>query len=331
MFKIRPFEATDAEYTRVVEIHNACWPDDPNTVENMKHSDKMRNPKYLHQRWMIELADTSGKVIGECWAAESAWSYEAGKYNVGFRVDPEFAHLEFSPDGVADTYMAFLMDFLNQREPAPKKLTDYVREDKSDRIQYYEAQGFKSVMREQESELDLTAFDPTPFQGATEKAKSHGIIVYGLAELKEMHEDWQNRLYDLEMKVLADVPSPSEFTPQPIEEWAKVFTYPDFLEEGWYIAVDHEDGDKYVGITNIWNNKPNPEKLYTGLTGTRRESRRKGIATALKLRALAFAKERGAKRLVTENEENNPMYQINVRLGFKAIPAWLAFQKEIKG
>jgi len=329
MFKIRPFEATDEEYARAVEIHNACWPDDPDTVEGMKHNDKMRNPKYLRQRWVVELADSPDQVIGVCWAGESAWSYEAGKYHFGFNVDPAFGHLEFSPNGVADTYMAFMIDFLNQREPAPKKLNDYVREDKIERVKYYESQGFKSVMREEESELDVTAFDPTPFQGATAKAKSHGILIYTLPELKKMHTDWQERLYNLEMAVLADVPNTSEFTPQPIEEWTKMLTNPDFLEDGWYIAVDHENDDLYVGVTNIWNNKPNPKKLYTGLTGVRRASRRKGVATALKLRALAFVKERGALRLATENEENNPMYQINIRLGFKATPAWLAFQKEL--
>jgi hypothetical protein len=29
----------------------------------------------------------------------------------------------------------------------------------------------------------------------------------------------------------------------------------------------------------------------------------------------------------TDNEEKNPMYDLNVRLGFRAVPAWLLFRK----
>lgn len=61
-----------------------------------------------------------------------------------------------------------------------------------------------------------------------------------------------------------------------------------------------------------------------------RSHRRKGIATALKLRAINFAKGYGAKVIETDNEENNPMYYLNMKLGFRPRPAWLEFEKKIK-
>ena len=63
----------------------------------------------------------------------------------------------------------------------------------------------------------------------------------------------------------------------------------------------------------------------TGLTGVRQGWRRMGIATALKLFVLRTARERGVRRVVTDNEENNPMLGINQGLGFKPLPAWLGW------
>jgi hypothetical protein len=46
--------------------------------------------------------------------------------------------------------------------------------------------------------------------------------------------------------------------------------------------------------------------------------------------AFEFAKAQGARSIQTDNEEKNPMYDLNVRLGFKPIPAWLIFAKELR-
>ena len=55
-----------------------------------------------------------------------------------------------------------------------------------------------------------------------------------------------------------------------------------------------------------------------------------GIATALKLHAIRFAKKEGIELIETENEENNPMYQLNVQLGFRPLPAWVEFEKTLQ-
>ena len=70
--------------------------------------------------------------------------------------------------------------------------------------------------------------------------------------------------------------------------------------------------------------------LETGLTGVRREYRRRGIATALKVMALQFARENGYTEIVTDNEENNPMFQINLQLGFEPQPASLDYVRHLQ-
>ena len=70
--------------------------------------------------------------------------------------------------------------------------------------------------------------------------------------------------------------------------------------------------------------------LYTGFTGVRREYRGRGIAMALKLRAVDYAKSHGYREIRTWNSTlNAPMLGINVRLGFVKQPVWITFGKDL--
>ena len=69
--------------------------------------------------------------------------------------------------------------------------------------------------------------------------------------------------------------------------------------------------------------------MQTNLTGVLRSHRRRGIATTLKLHAMAFAHQYGARVIVTDNEESNPMYDLNMKLGFKPGPALVENQKQL--
>ena len=60
-----------------------------------------------------------------------------------------------------------------------------------------------------------------------------------------------------------------------------------------------------------------------------RSHRRRGIGTALKIKAMEFADRVGATIIDTMNEENNPMYQLNIEMGFKEITAALTFEKHL--
>src|SRR5438093_416704 len=95
---------------------------------------------------------------------------------------------------------------------------------------------------------------------------------------------------------------------------------PNLLPTGYFVAVV---GDEYVGVSNLWLS-PVAGELRTGTTGVQREWRRRGIALALKVRSLEFAKKQGYLRVATENETNNHrMIAINDRLGFAKQPAYV--------
>jgi mycothiol synthase len=77
-------------------------------------------------------------------------------------------------------------------------------------------------------------------------------------------------------------------------------------------------GDEVVGYAAL---QVFGDEAHHGLTATRRDWRRRGVATALKQAEIAAAKRAGFRRLVTESEERNePMRKLNEKLGFVPSP-----------
>ena len=199
-----------------------------------------------------------------------------------------------------------------------------MREDRTERVKFFTDRGFEVAMRENESALVVTDYDFSRFIGAFDKVSANGIELATLAELKERYSDWMQRYYDLFIPIDTDIPSPDDLTPQPLEEFAKGFNSPGHLSDACFIALD---GDHWVGLSTLSKDLANPKRLWVGITGVLRSHRRKGIATALKLNSIRYAIDYGAEKLQTGNEENNPMYDLNVMLGFKPLPAWLELRK----
>src|SRR5438309_10262308 len=100
---------------------------------------------------------------------------------------------------------------------------------------------------------------------------------------------------------------------------------PNLIPQAYMIA---KDGDKYVGTSVVWRLKKDPRSLYQCLTGVLREYRGKGIAVALKLKGLDFARKHGLDNILSFNASTNEgMLRINMKLGFKRNLAWLTCEK----
>ncbi|MBV7337408.1 GNAT family N-acetyltransferase [Chloroflexi bacterium TSY] len=88
------------------------------------------------------------------------------------------------------------------------------------------------------------------------------------------------------------------------------------------------DNTEYIGLTSLWG-ELSSDTLYVGMTGVKRSYRRKGIATALKLRAISYAQAHGIRLLMTSNNSENPMYQINLNLGFQSYDIEIKLVKKL--
>lgn len=315
---IRPFRNHDEDYGAVVAIENAIAPDTPASVAAWKHWDRTRDPQYLFRRHVAEI---DGSIVAAVSYGHTAWMHQPGKYFVRIAVAPPFQRR-----GIGSALYDFAVhEKLGPRQP--KKLVSFTREDRRHGIRFLQKRGFRQVMRTPVSRLDTAAFDHGNFESKVQRVLDSGICIKTLRHLQEEDPQWKRKVYELEWQCLQDVPSTDPFTKRSFEQFQKsTLGSPNLLPDAWFVAVD---GDQYVGLSVLWRNLATDELLETGLTGVVRTHRRRGIATALKVQAIRYAQAHGNATIETDNEENNPMFQLNLQLGFVPQPAYLDFEKKL--
>jgi len=315
---IRAFDDSDRDYDASVAIWNAIWPDEPTSVEGMRYSNQTRSGKHFFQRLMAEL---EGKIVATAIYREPDWANEPGMYGVQIRVLPEDQRR-----GVGTAIYDHIVERLNELEPKPLNLVSDSREDQPHSTKFLTDRGFEQKQRQQVSRLDVTSFDAAPFADTVATFEESGITVKTLEEYEAEDQDAWRKTHEKYVELFADVPifvDRMEFTYEMFERELKA---PSRLPGAILLAFD---GDEIVATTSLWKRLADPGSLGTGLTAVARSHRRRGIAAALKVRSIVFARDIGTRVIQTDNEENNPMYDLNVRLGFKPVPAWLIFMKQL--
>ncbi len=314
---LREFQYTAEDYEILAAIANAVTPEHPTTADALRRDDKMREPKIIHRRFF---AERDGEAVGYGVFGHIWWMYHPQRFWLGVNIPPE--HRRQGIGAAIYNHLTAVMEQYN-----PSELFSNATEDMEEAIRFLKKREFQETMRQWESRLDTAKFDPSPFTGIGERVQSEGIEIKTFAELAADPEH-NHRLYKLEELLESEVPSSEESTFTEFEAWIKhrAEGEQNFLPDGYFIAV-HEG--EYVGVSILWASQASSQKLYTGLTGVRREYRRKGIAMAMKLRAVAYAQSLGNRIIVTWNEENNPMLDLNLKLGYVKQPAEIEFKKHL--
>jgi len=307
---VRPF--TDRDYPAIAEVLKAAWPDEAHSEAGLREHDN-HAPQI---RWGRFVAEVEGQVVGVGDYTQFEGMYHPQKFGVWVTVKPMFRS-----QGIGKALYQQVMRALEPHHPI--SILSSTREDQPHALAWLGKLGFAEKMRYWESRLDVEGFDFAPWAGRIEAVEAAGFELKSLKEL-EADKEHRQKLYDLWLEARQDVPRPEEMSEVSFEDYCKwVFESRYYLPEAHFVAIDKSTG-QYVALSTLW--KTDGDYLQTGLTGTRRAYRRKGLALALKLKGIRFAKAYGTKEIRTGNETGNrAMLSINEALGFVKQPAWIDY------
>jgi mycothiol synthase len=147
-----------------------------------------------------------------------------------------------------------------------------------------------------------------------------------IKSLKELESDCNShqKLYELYKELIQQVPSPELPRPRNPFYFERLLESTDLLPDAYFIALHNEN---YVGM-NVLNKRAAQDYLFNELTGVKQGYRKMGIASALKLRGIAYAKVHGYSTIKTSNNSlNDPILKLNASLGFIREAAFITFEK----
>jgi len=199
-----------------------------------------------------------------------------------------------------------LLDDVRSRARAFGKdtLQGEVRESDPASREFLERRGFVQVGAEKAVVLDLGSFELPDVEPPP------GVRIVTRVE----EPDLLAEMYAVGVQAEEDIPG-SEGV-ETFEQWrSHEIDRPTRKPELCFIALADDEVVGYAALQVFG------DEAHHGLTATRRDWRRRGVATALKRAEIAAAKRAGFRRLLTESEERNePMRRLNEKLGFVPSP-----------
>ena len=169
--------------------------------------------------------------------------------------------------------------------------------------------------------------DPSPYARLEERLAAEGVRITTLAA-EGLEEPVLRQVCGLHNACLRDIPRRDEHEDIPYAAWvALMLDGPNAMPEATFLATD---GGAYVGMSALDRRGP-AGALHQGFTGVLPSHRGCGIATVLKLRAIAHARDLGVLTIHTRQHASNaPMLHLNARLGFRRGPADIQLEKPLR-
>ncbi len=198
-------------------------------------------------------------------------------------------------------------------------------------LEWATKRGYKEIGRRIESFVDVQTFDGAPLNGVVTRVEASGIRLATVTELLRGRdaaatEKFWLDLWEAEAPMWDDVPWASPTPHWPFEKFKKVAVDSGkMVTDATIVALD---GQRIAAFTTT--GKQGTDRGYTWMTGTGRDYRGRGLATALKVKMLAAAKSAGLRAMLTTNDEpNKAMRGINAKLGYVMLPANIELEKTL--
>ncbi|MCI4364791.1 MAG: GNAT family N-acetyltransferase [Thermoplasmata archaeon] len=320
LYSIRPYTESDLEAE--VRIDTAVDPLHPHTLEELRHWIETATTGVGHVSLRFAAADRrTGAVVAYGVVQHTSFNFHPLKFELYVAVHPDF-----QGQGIGRELYAALENEVLQRSAIC--LWSMVRENEPRAVRFMEQSGFVPRRKAWRSRLDVARADLSKFPDRTRPMADRGIVLTTLAEEGRERPEVRQRAFRLCTAASADVPRMGEYSPVSFEEFVEFdLNGPGALPDAYFLA---RRGDEYVGSTVMDRDLAEPDTLQVGFTGTHPGFRGLGIASELKRRAVEYARTRGYRFLLTNNDSlNHPIWAINERLGFRPETTWIQGEKEL--
>lgn len=307
-------EARDEDYAGVAAVCAAAASKRGADADSLQDTEAHRDTRCV-SRWLVALHGSA--VVGAGAVMQHAEMYHPRKFAMQLAVHPEWQRR-----GIGSALYARILRALAPYDPLLLRATAHDSQPRA--LQFLQHRGFREEMRFVEAELHVARCEPA------QRAQTHAARSLTITTLADIANDARSlrALYALVCDARADAPLPDAHTDVPFEAFVeRALRHTGAIPDAWFIAI--ADG-ACVGFASLVA-AAEPDALYCGLTGVHAAYRRRGIATALKLRAMDYARARGYTRIKTACAARNAaMRQLNAQLGFVEVGMWISFVREFE-
>ena len=313
--KLRPFH--DSDWPTVSGIASARAGDDaPGHELWMRGRQKFNESRYFRRHYVVENAEA--KQIIAYGAVEQ--SIYLPKYRLMLVTDPQWLKR-----GVGELLLDRLMEDLREAQAVTVSSRQYASE--TEMVGLLKSLGFVETSRVLDLRLDPAAVDVSPLAALVQRFEGEHISISTFA--KELLRDPRSveKLYELTTLLNQDDPARGPFVPPAYNarEALMWLEMPYVLPDAYFIA---KHGDEYIGVSDVSLFEAVPGGLTQGFTGVKREYRRRGLATALKLHGIVYARSHGHRIIQTFNKPQQAAIRaLNEKLGFQLVSEQLVLEK----
>jgi mycothiol synthase len=321
-FSIRDVQP-ERDYGSLAELARAVDPESNLTAEILRYRDQTHEP-HIRRTWLIAEDATSGAVRAMGRVGHSWWAFHPRRYQLRIEVHP-------------DVRRQGLGTALHERLDAQLRAWDaeLVRAEaeagNTTAIAFLQAHGYTEWRRRWHSRLTVASADTSSLETAAARATAAGITTITYAEGLARHGDgFAETVYVAECLFTPDVPDRDRDSAMMTFERYRnsQLDSPWALHDAHFLALA-ADG-QIVGLSRLSVDSHDSGVLGQDLTGTHRDYRGRGVAQALKLRTIEFARAHGYREISTTNDTlNAPMVHINDAIGFVRGEPTIVFERRL--
>lgn len=301
------------DYARCAEIWNRAYPDSLTDADEVERSDRLWPEGLFRENWVCLDGDTP---VGFIEVGDPHFEVVPNGFRISIVADPQ--------DHIA-AMLAHAEERVLGRQPG--QLVCWCRSDKVATRDALQAAGYLPTQEIKAVRLDLDQFDFTSWAGAVDRVESQGLRLCTVADLEREGKPWLAELEDATWEMTVDMPSPYPPRRLTLEEFERSLA--DEKDNPRHLMFVAMDGDRIVGYSRLAPSPVDAKLVYTGMSGTRRAYRRRGVVTALKVLGFEACRRLGARHIQTENDTQSPMRELKRRFGFREHVSWRRMVKTL--